>query len=169
MASAYRRNSTLEVTVLALDNPDGARELRRLLRDDDVPVLSLNGDRASKAVSEARNGGLVIVDTGTATPTDPAAVQALGAKLDPLDLDALYVTLPATLGPQAARRALASFGRLKPSAVAITHADETDQLAVVVEIAIAHRIPLAYFHSGTDHRTALSAVDPPTVAQQLLP
>jgi flagellar biosynthesis GTPase FlhF len=168
LASAYRRASTLTVTVLALDNPDGARELRKLLREDAVPVLSLSGGKARRAVEDARNGGLVIVDTGAATPTDPDAVQALRAKLEPLNLDAVYVTLPATLGSEAARRALASFGTLQPSAVAITHADETDQLAVAVEIAVANHIPLAYFHSGTDHRNALSVVDPPAVAQRLL-
>jgi flagellar biosynthesis GTPase FlhF len=169
LASAYRRSSTLSVSVIALDNPEGARELRRLLADDDVPVMSLSGAMAKRAVEEGRDGGLVIVDTSAATPTDPSAVEALGLTLEPLELDATYVALPATLGPQAARRALASFGTLKPAAVAITHADETDQLAVAVEIAISHRIPLAYFHSGTDHRSALSAVDPPALAQQLLP
>jgi len=168
LASAYRRASTLTVTVIALDNPDGARELRKLLRDDSVPVLSLNGEKALRAIEDARNGGLVIVDTGAATPTDPQAINSLQAKLEPLALDAVYVTLPATLGQQAALRALASFGTLQPSAVAITHADETDQLAVAVEIAVAHHIPLAYFHSGTDHRNALTVVDPPAVAQRLL-
>jgi flagellar biosynthesis GTPase FlhF len=128
----------------------------------------MSGDKAARAVAEARDGGLVIVDTGAATPTDPDAVRALQATLEPLGLDAVYVTLPATLGQQAALRALASFGTLQPSAVAITHADETDQLAVAVEIAVAHHIPLAYFHSGTDHRNALSVVDPPAVAQRLL-
>jgi flagellar biosynthesis GTPase FlhF len=169
MASAYRRGSTLTVTVVALDNPDGARELRKLLADDGVPVVSLSGDRAREAIEAGRQGGLVIVDTAAATPTDPDAVEALRAKLDPLELDATYVTLPATLGPSAARRVLASFGTLSPAAVTITHADETDQLAVVVEIAINHRIPLAYFHSGTDHVNALSAIDPPAIAQELLP
>jgi flagellar biosynthesis GTPase FlhF len=154
--------------VIALENPDGARELERLLHGDGVPVLSLSGERAQRAVAAARQGGFVIVDTPSATPTDPADVDALGARLAQLELDATFVALPATLGAQAARRALSSFGRLNPSAVAITHADETDQLAVVVEIAISHRIPLAYFHSGTDHRSALSAVEASSLAQQLL-
>lgn len=168
LASAYRRGSTLEVTVLTLDNPDGARELRRLLHADHVPVFARSGERARRVIAGAREGGLVIVDTAATTPTDPAAVRALGAKLHPLGLDAVYVALPATLGAQAARRALASFGALAPAAVAITHADETDQLAVIVEIATAHRIPLAYFHAGTDHRNALRAIDPPTIVQRLL-
>jgi flagellar biosynthesis GTPase FlhF len=169
LASAYRRGSTLAVSVIALDNPEGARELKRLLRDDDVPVLSLSSDRADQAIAAAREGGLVIVDTPAATPTDGPAIRALGQKLSRLGLDAVYVALPATLGPQAARRALASFGSLSPTAVAITHADETDQLAVVIEIAIAHRIPLAYVHSGTDHKSALSSVDPKEIAHHLLP
>lgn len=168
LASAYSRASTLGVVVIAVDNPSGARELKRMLEGDGVPVLSLNPERAAQAVAAYREGGFVIIDTPTTTPTDPAALEALGASLTPLELDATFVTLPATLGPQAARRALASFGRLNPSGVAITHADETDQLAVVVEIAIANRIPLAYFHAGTDHRNAISAIDAATLAQQLL-
>ncbi len=167
LASAYSRASTLGVTVVSLDNPDGARELKRLLSGDGVPVLSLSGERAMRAIAAARQGGFVIVDTPTATPTNPVEVDALAARLASLELDATYVTLPATLGPQAARRALASFGRLRPSAVAITHADETDQLAVIVEIAIAHRIPLAYLHAGADHQSALTAVDASALAQQL--
>jgi flagellar biosynthesis GTPase FlhF len=168
LASVYSRASTLGVTVVAIDNPSGARELKRLLSPDGVPVLSLSGERARQAVAAAREGGFVIVDTPATTPTDPAAIEALGASLAPLNLDAIFVTLPATLGSQAARRALANFGRLDPSAVAITHADETDQLAVVVEIAITHRIPLVYFHSGTDHQSALSAIEASALAQQLL-
>jgi flagellar biosynthesis GTPase FlhF len=168
LASVYSRASRLGVTVVAIDNPSGARELKRLLSPDGVPVLSLSGERAQQAVAAAREGGFVIVDTPATTPTDPAAIEALGANLAPLNLDATFVTLPATLGSQAARRALASFGRLDPSAVAITHADETDQLAVVVEIAITHRIPLVYFHSGTDHQSALSAIEASALAQQLL-
>jgi hypothetical protein len=168
LASVYSRASTLGVVVIAVDNPGGGRELKRLLEGDGVPVLSLNSERAAQAVAAYREGGFVIIDTPTTTPTDASAVEGLAATLAPLELDATFVTLPATLGPQAARRALSSFGRLNPAAVAITHADETDQLAVVVEIAIANRIPLAYLHGGTDHRSAISTIDAGALAQQLL-
>jgi flagellar biosynthesis GTPase FlhF len=53
--------------------------------------------------------------------------------------------------------------------MAITHADETDQLGVAIEIAVSHRIPLAYLHAGTDPARAISAADPATVADHLLP
>jgi hypothetical protein len=168
LASAYRRRSTLGVTVIALDNPAGARELHRLLGAEQVPVLSVSGEQAASAVAAARRDGFVIVDTATSTPTDPSSLDALAAALNPLGLDATYVTLPATLDAQAARRTLAGFGRLHPTAVTITHADAGDQLAVAVEIAVLHRIPLAHIHSGGDHRLALAAVDPPALARQLL-
>ena len=111
----------------------------------------------------------MIVDTPATTPTDVVEMRTLADQLEPLGLDAVYVTLPATLGPQAARRALASFGSLRPTAMAITHADETDQLGVAIEIAVSHRIPLAYLHAGTDPARAISAADPATVARHLLP
>jgi flagellar biosynthesis GTPase FlhF len=169
LASAYRHGSTLPVSVVALESTNRGSELRKLLGREGVPVVAQGVERARRTIGKARDGGVVIVDTPAVTPTDPGAVQALGRTLEALGLDAVYVALPATLGPRAARRALSSFGSLRPSAVAITHADETDQLAVSLEIAISHRIPLAYLHAGTDHRSALSSVDPVAIARHLLP
>lgn len=168
MAHAYSRASTLAVTVVSLDNPEGEGQLERLVGNAPVTVRSLNPAQTRRTIEANRDGGLVIVDTGTCTPTDPRAVARLASQLGELPLDAVYVTFPATLGPQAARRALSSFGGLHPTAVAITHADETDQLAVAIEIATTHRIPLAYVHSGTDPRTALSPVEPRALARALM-
>jgi flagellar biosynthesis GTPase FlhF len=169
LATAYRRSSTLTVTVIALNSADGGRDLRERLEPLGVRVHAGALESIREIVQEARSGGLVIVDTPATTPTDGLEMRTLAEQLEPLGLDAVYVTLPATLGPQAARRALASFGALRPTAMAITHADETDQLGVAIEIAVAHRIPLAYLHAGTDPARAISAADPSTVASHLLP
>jgi flagellar biosynthesis GTPase FlhF len=169
LATAYRRSSTLAVVVIALDSADGGRELSERLEPLGIRVHAGSLDSIREVVQDARDGGLVIVDTPATTPTDTLQMAALAERLEPLGLDAVYVTLPATLGPQAARRALASFGALRPTAIAITHADETDQLGVAIEIAVSHRIPLAYLHAGTDPARAISAADPTTVANHLLP
>ena len=170
LAAAYRRASTLTVCVVAIDAPDGGRELERIAAPDSASrVHSGSREELAEIVRDARIGGLVIVDTPAVTPTDAAEVDALGELLEPMGLDAIYVTLPATLGPQAARRALASFSGLHPTAVAVTHADETDQLGVAVEIAVTHRIPVAFLHAGTDPARAISAADPVTIAHHLLP
>lgn len=169
LASAYDRASTLPVTVIAIDDPNGANQLRQLLDGTQVRVLSQTPGQARRTIDTGRENGLVIVDTPTCTPTDPDAVATLASQLSGLGLDAVYVALPATLGAQAARRALSSFAALHPTAVAITHADETDQLAVVVEIATTHRIPLAYVHAGTNPHTALTPVQPGNIARHLIP
>jgi flagellar biosynthesis protein FlhF len=146
LAAAYRRHSTLSVSVVTLGSGDCA-----------------------ETVAQRRNGGLVIVDTAAVTPGDSEAMQSLGAALAPLGLDAVYVALPTTLGPRAARRALSSFSKLRPTAVALTHADESDQLGVAVELATSHKIPLAYMHAGTNPDRALSLIDPADLARRLLP
>jgi hypothetical protein len=169
LAMAYRRSSTLAVTVVALESGDGGRELSQRLRPHGIRVHGGPLSAILETVNEFRNGGLVIIDTPATTPTDSLQMRGLADQLEPLALDAVYVTLPATLGPSAARRALASFGTLRPTALAITHADETDQLGVVVEIGVSHRIPLAYLHAGTDPSRAISTADPIALARYLLP
>ncbi len=169
LASAYARTSTLAVSTLALRCPDGGRMLAELLRGDRAEVQAIAPPQAARALQDRRPGGLVILDTAAVNPSDSGAVGALIAELEPLALDAIYVALPATLGPQAARSVVASFRELGPTAIAITHADETDQIGVAVEIVAIDLIPLAYVHAGTDPTTALSALDPGAIAARLLP
>lgn len=168
LASVYSRGSSLGVTVVTIDQPDGARELRRVLGADGVPVLSLSHQRAPSVIHTARQSGFVIVDTPTTTPTDAAALAATSGRLGELAPDAVLIALPATLSPPAAARALDGFQQVGPAAIAITHADETDQLAVAVELSVTRRIPLAYLHAGRDHRSALHAVQASSLAARLL-
>ncbi len=169
IATAYAGASTLAVSALSLGSADGSRALGELLRSSGVGVTAVDASQAARMISERRPGGLVIVDTAAVSPGDSGAMQALAGDLEQLALDAVYVALPATLGSQAARSALASFGALRPAAIVITHADETDQIGVSLEIAAANRIPVAYIHAGVDPLTALSQLDPHTIAARLLP
>jgi flagellar biosynthesis protein FlhF len=111
----------------------------------------------------------VIIDTEAVAPGDSVAVRGLASELEPLSLDAVYVVLPATLGAQTGRRLLAGLAPLRPTALAISHADETDQLGLAVELASAGRIPVSFLHEGLDIRTALSGTDPFQLASRLLP
>ena len=170
LASAYRRGSTLAPLAVASGTADRGRVLGQLLKRDGVAVKAPQSTAAAaKLVNGARIGGMVVLDTAAVSPPDTAGMGMLGAELEHLSVDAIYVTLPATLGSQPARKLLASFGSLRPTAVAITHTDETDQLAVAIEIAWSNRIPVAYVHGGTDLHTALTAPDPVELAHRLLP
>ena len=50
--------------------------------------------QAAQAGAAYREGGFVIIDTPTTTPTDSAALERLAATLAPLELEAVFVTLP---------------------------------------------------------------------------
>ncbi len=169
LATAYAGASTLAVSALSLGSADGGRALGELLRSSGIDVTAVEPSQAARMISERRPGGLVIVDTAAVSPGDNAAMQSLGGDLEQLPLDAVYVAVPATLGPQAARSVLASFGVLGPAGIVVTHADETDQIGVSLEIAAANRIPVAYIHAGAEPRTALIQPDPYTIAARLLP
>ena len=169
LATAYKRASTLSVSAISLASADGGRELAELLRSQGVTVAAgKTGSGIARRVEKARVGGLVVIDTPAVAPGDSAAVHALATELEPLALDAVYIVLPATLGAGTGRRLLTGLAPLRPTGLAISHADETDQLGIAVELAFASRIPVNYIHEGLDIETALSATDPIGLAERLL-
>jgi flagellar biosynthesis GTPase FlhF len=170
LAAAYRRGSTLPVTVLSLAGTRAARALAEQLKSHGVPVSSVSDGRAlARRVEKGRAGGLVVIDTGATVPSDAAGVASLAARLAPLSLDSVVLALPSTLGMQSAKRLLVGLSPLGTTGIAITHIDETDQLGVAIELAAATRMPISYLHEGLDLDRALSAPNPFSLAQRLLP
>ena len=170
LAAAYRQGSTLPVTVVSLAGTRAARALADLLKSHGVPVASVSDGRVlARRVEKGRAGGLVVIDTDAAVPSDAAGVASLAAQLAPLSLDSIVLALPATLGMESAKRLLVGLSPLGSTGLAITHADETDQLGVGIELAAAARMPINYLHEGLDLDHALSAPNPFTLAQRLLP
>ena len=76
-----------------------------------------------------------------------------------------HVVLPATVATTFARAALEAYAPLDPAALLITHADETDHLGPLVDVAVAEDAPLSYVASGD----RLVPADPAALAAQLLP
>jgi len=142
---------------------------------------------AISAVPEgARSGeGLVLLDTPAVSSADPDAIAALAALLATLRPDRVVLALPATLGATPAAQLIEAAGPLKPNAIAITHADETDQLGPAVEAAcrfgaapvylVERAAPTDASHTHTDHTDAghapagrLTSIDPHGLAERLL-
>jgi flagellar biosynthesis protein FlhF len=170
LSAAYKRGSTLTVSPLATGTQDGGRELARLLKGRGVSAGSASRGRTlERKVTKARAGGLAVLDTGAVVPTDAAAIQSLAETLAPLGLDAVYLAVPATLGAETGKRLIAGFSALGVTGIAITHADETDQLGVAIELACTSGIPVSFLHDGLDLDSALSATDPVSLATRLLP
>jgi flagellar biosynthesis GTPase FlhF len=170
LASAYAKRSTLASSVVSMGSDDWGGDLKELLKGQNVWVMgAANGSEAAPAVEHGRDGGLVVVDTAAATPRDPETVNNLATELRSLNLDAVYIAVPATFSVHAARKLLDGFAALGADGIAVTHADEADQLGIAAELSQISGMPVAYIHDGLELDSALSAADPSALAARLLP
>ena len=170
LASAYAKGSTLAASVVSLGSDDWGGDLKELLKGQNVWVMGAAvGAEAAPAVQHGRDGGLVVIDTAGVTPRDPAGVEALAGELRSLSLDAVYIAVPATFSVHAARKLVEGFAALGADGIAVTHADEADQLGIAAELAHISGMPVAYIHEGLELDGALSAADPSSLAARLLP
>ena len=170
LASAYAKGSTLASSVVSLGSDDWGGDLKELLKGQNVWVMgAANGAEAAPAVEHGRDGGLVVIDTAAATPRAPETVNDLAGELRALNLDAVYIAVPATFSVHAARKLIDGFAALGADGIAVTHADEADQLGIAAELSHISGMPVAYIHDGLELDGALSAADPSALAARLLP
>jgi hypothetical protein len=168
MAARYAHASTLRVSVVSLTPGPRRGDVATLLDGRGIEVQALTGDALAGAVALGRDRGLVVLDTPSTSPGDPQGVADLAAALGAAELDAVYLTVPATLSATAARNLLDGLGPVGPTALVITHADETQDLGIATELAYQTGVPIAFVHGGLDLESALSIADPARVAEQVL-
>jgi len=165
LASAYAQGSDLPVVVMSLRPADVGAELRELLDPHGVTIRPVEDGAAARAYIGARAGrALVLVDTPAVSPRDAKAVRRLADDLRAAGVTETHVVLSATVAGAVAREAVRAFAPLEPAALLITHADETDHLGPLVDLAMAERRPLSYL-AGPD----LAPADPAALAARLLP
>jgi flagellar biosynthesis protein FlhF len=170
LASAYSRASTLAVSVISLGGHDRGAGIAMLLGDDGVPVrAATTGDAVATEVAQARQEGLVVIDTAAVDPGGAEGLEALRRDLEALAPDAIFLAVPATVGGRAGTKLISTFESLGLAGIAVTHADETDDFGIVVELAGTSGLPLAYLHAGLDLHSALSVADAGVLARRLLP
>jgi flagellar biosynthesis GTPase FlhF len=111
-----------------------------------------------------------VLDTPSVSPSDRAGIRELARLLAELQPDRVVVALPATLGATAAAQLLQALHPLGADAMAVTHADETDQLGVAVEAAcrfgLAPEYMLERVRAGG---WRLRQISPTALAERLLP
>lgn len=155
--------------VVALDAEDDGAELTRLLAPHGVAVEAVTGPDALRgALDDAPDGALVVLDTPAVSPGDADAVARLAARLAPIGLDETQLALPATLSAAAAREQLERLAPLGPAALTLTHADATDHVGAIVELACASALPLAHVADGRPLPGGLRHADPAELAERLL-
>jgi flagellar biosynthesis GTPase FlhF len=168
LAAAQSRAGAL-VSVASLGAPGREDELGALLHAEAVNIIPAMRTRATaRAVSSARERGLVIIDTAAAAPRDDATIDVMAETLHSFGLDAIYLTVPATFNSVAAVKVVDSFSTFDLTGMVATHVDETDQLGPVAELAMQTGIPLTYTLSGSALQEAVTFADPERIAAELL-
>ena len=111
----------------------------------------------------------MVIDTPSLSPGEGSAIRKLGALLGALEPERVTVALPTTLGAVAAAQLLEALRPLKTNALALTHADETDQIGVAIEAACRFGLAPEYMlDRGRTGGWRLSRIDPTGLAARIL-
>ncbi len=177
LLEAYREHSTLPATCATLvsgpthpagDEGELLADLHLLDARSPEP-LTLTDPGAAATLREAREGGLLLLDTPPVSCADPASIGALAAQLALLEPDRVVLALPATLGARPAGQLLEALRPLGASALVITHADATDQLGVAIQAAYTFGLAPTYLLEGGSSKARIAQIDPSELVARLLP
>jgi flagellar biosynthesis GTPase FlhF len=169
LLNAYRTSALLPASCATLLRGSEKGDLQMLLSPHVTSPIAIDTARAVRTLRKVRSKGLLVVDTPPLSVGDRSGIRKLAGLLGALEPERVVVALPATLSAVAAAQLLAALRPLGANALAITHADETDQLGVAVEAACGFGLAPEYLldRSRAGVRR-LSRIDPSSVAARLM-
>jgi flagellar biosynthesis GTPase FlhF len=169
LLGAYRKSSTLPASCATLVRGSKRGELQMLLSPHVMKFLAIESPRAVKALRKTRGEGMLLIDTPPLSPGDRSGIRRLGTLLGELEPERVVVVLPATLGAVAAAQLLQALRPLGANALAVSHADETDQIGVAVEAACRFGLAPEYvLDRARSGGWRLGRLDPTGLAAKLL-
>jgi hypothetical protein len=169
LLGAYRKSSSLPASCATITRAHERGELQMILSPHIMTPTPASAPRALRALRRDRGEGLVVLDTPHLSPSDRAGIRELASLLAELEPERVVVALPATLGATAAAQLLQALRPLGANALAVTHADETDQIGVAVEAACRFGLAPEYMlERGRSGGWRLRQLDPTGLAAKLL-
>jgi flagellar biosynthesis GTPase FlhF len=169
LLATYRRAGTLPASCATIMLAGEQDEPAVLLSPRIMEPTALASTRARRELEMASAAGLLLLDLPPLSPADRAGIRLMAGVLEELKPDRVLIALPATLGARAAGQLIESLRPLRAGAMAITHADETDQLGVAVEAACGYGLAPEYLLDRGRARGGLTRIDPTHLADRLLP
>ncbi len=169
LLGAYRRAGCLPAACATVTLVGEREEPAMLLSPRVMEPMAIASAQARQILAQAREEGLLLVDMPPLSPADRGAIRRIAALLGELRPDRVVVALPATLGAKAAAQLLEALQPLGATSMAITHADETDQLGVAVEAACQFQLAPEYLLDRPRLRSGLARLTPTELANRLLP
>jgi flagellar biosynthesis protein FlhF len=135
LLGAYRKGSALPASCATLIKGHASGELQMLLSPYVMKPTAIDTTRAVRALRKTKSEGLLVIDTPPLSPGDRSGIRKLASLLAGLEPERIVVVLPTTLSAVAAGQLLEALGPLKANALALTHADDTDQIGMAIEAA----------------------------------
>ncbi len=166
---AYRRSGSLPASCASVMLDTELRQPTMLLSPHIMEPAAIGSMRAREVLADARREGLLLLDMPALSPAERPTIRMIAGLLEELKPDRVVVALPATLGARAAAQLLEALRPLGASGLAITHADETDQIGVAVEAACKFDLAPEYLLDRGRVRGGLTRIDPTHLADRLLP
>jgi flagellar biosynthesis protein FlhF len=169
LLNAYRKSALLPASCATLLRGSERGDLQMILSPHVTSPIAIDTARAVRTLRKSRGAGLLVIDTPPLSAGDRTGIRKLAGLLGALEPERVVIALPATLSAVAAAQLLGALRPLGAGALAITHADETDQIGVAVEAACAFGLAPEYLldHSRVGGRR-LSRIDPSSVAARLM-
>ena len=170
LCASHARAGLQPVAAIALRADDGGAELERLLAPYGVPVHAVaSAAEAANRISTLPQATLVVLDTAGVSPRDETERQALAGELREIGVGEVHLTVPATMGHEAARQLVDGMSGLGIHALALTHTDETDQIGTGICLAIDSGVPVSYLGTGQSVDVGLRPVMGEELAAALVP
>jgi signal recognition particle GTPase len=170
LLGAYRKSSSLPASCATIMREAERGELQMILSPYILKPAAARAPRSLQALRRARGEGMAVLDTPSLSPSDRAGIRELARLLAELEAERVVVALPATLGATAAAQLLQALRPLGANALAVTHADETDQIGVAVEAACRFGLAPEYMlEHGRGGGWRLRQIGPTGLAEKLLP
>ncbi|HET9124714.1 MAG TPA: hypothetical protein VFN65_07510 [Solirubrobacteraceae bacterium] len=167
LAAAHaRQGHGVTVAQIGAAQDDALSELLDGEEVDLIPALTIRA--TVREVESARDEDLVILDTPSTTPGDSWGLESLRETLGRFLPDAVLLCAPATYTERALSNLVEHHDDLHIDELVATHGDQAGMLGTVAELAIETRIPLGHVHSGLDVATAISSIDPHSLAGDLV-
>jgi hypothetical protein len=170
LLGAYRRGSSLPASYATIARDGERGGLQLLLAPHVVKPTPADAPNSLRALRRARSDGMAILDTPSLSPSDRGGARELARLLGEITPERVVVALPATIGATAAAQLLKALQPLGANTLAITHADETDQLGVAVEAACRFGLAPEYMlERARGGAWRLRQLTPTVLVERLLP
>jgi flagellar biosynthesis protein FlhF len=135
LLGTYRKGSALPASCATLIKGPASGELRMLLSPYVMKPTAIDTTRAVRALRKTKSEGLLVIDTPPISPGDRSGIRQLATLLAAIEPERIVVVLPTTLSSVSAAQLLKALRPLKANALALTHADDTDQIGMAIEAA----------------------------------